>query len=105
MGPGVLANSATVAIAAPRDPARSWRPVLRVLAPWLLLEALVTVAFMSARLAMAIETSDHMIDLETCAFGLACGAMIGGTTLSIVALSVAGVAALNDLVRRFHPFG
>ena len=75
------------------------------LPPWLLLEATITVVFMGAHLAMAIETSDHMIDLETCAFGLDCGAMKGGTTLSIVALSMAGVAALGDLVRRFHPFG
>ena len=105
MSPGIPASPNAVAIAATRDPARSWKPVLQVLAPWLLLEALVAVAFMSAHLAMAIETSDHMIDLETCAFGLACGAMVGGTTLSIAAFTVAGVAALGDLVRRFHPFG
>lgn len=67
------------------------------LPPWLPLEATIAVVFMGAHLAMAIETSDHMIDLETCAFGLDCGAMKGGTTLSIV--------ALGDLVRRFHPFG
>ena len=61
MSPGIPASPNAVAIAATRDPARSWKPVLQVLAPWLLLEALVAVAFMSAHLAMAIETSLFLI--------------------------------------------
>lgn len=73
---------------------RRWRRGISPWAPWVLLEVLVAIGFMSSCLGEAIEDAGHVVDAKTVTIGLATGAVYGGTTLAVIAFSVAGVAAL-----------